>query len=170
MIPVPPSGTRLRLGLMVAGKGDRHANCYRYDECLGAAARSAGKAHCPTDCDTRSDVTREELLAEAIVGRCRSPLADMQDQETPMEALQPPKRHDVPNPNAKRRRPIAPAVLAALIDGPLSTLALAKATGFPRYSLSGRLSDMARMGLVRRVGAVRVHEKTGARTVIWEAA
>jgi hypothetical protein len=163
--PAPSSQTRIRLS-MVKGYGDRQTECNSYERCLDEAVRQGGDRHCPVGCGGFIEVSREERLYEAIIGRSRSPLADAQD-EAPLVLVQP-KRHDIPNPNAKPVRAVAPRVLEALAAGPMTTKEIAKATGISRQTLSGRLADMVRDGLVRRVGRVRVHERTGAMMVRWE--
>ena len=156
--PAPASETRIRLR-MVRGAGDRNAACRDYDDCLRDAARAGGEWHCPDGCASRSDLTREELLAEAIVGRCRSPLADMQE-EAPVVAEA--------RPRVAGRPPLAETVIAALANGSLTTLQIASVTGYARATLSSRMIDLERAELVRRVGVEKVHNKTTAVTVRWE--
>lgn len=157
-IPPPPaSETRIRLS-MVRGAGDRKENCRSYPRCVGEAARADGEWHCPNLCGGHDEVTRYEMLAEAIAGRCSSPLADAQEEEpTPTRSIGP------------RAMPLAEAVVAALAAGSMTTVEIAKATGYAHSSLSSRMVDLERAGLIRRLGLERVQNpKSTARVVRWE--
>lgn len=157
-MPAPPkSETRIRIRLrMERGEGERHDLCKHYDDCLGEAARaSTGDWHCPPACASRTDVTREELLAEAIAGRCRSPLADLQE-EVSLDAA-----HVVGRP------PMSEAILAAMAGGADTTVTIARACGYPRDSVSSRMPILEKEGKVRRAGTKPVPGGTG-RLVLWE--
>jgi DNA-binding HxlR family transcriptional regulator len=58
-------------------------------------------------------------------------------------------------------------ILEALAAGSMTTPQIATATGYARSTLSTRMVDLERDGLVRRIGFEVVHAKTSARTVRW---
>lgn len=72
--PPPPSGTRIRLG-MLRGKGKRNDDCRNYSDCLRGAIEW-DDAHCPDGCASRDDVGRAERVALALDGLGSTPLAE----------------------------------------------------------------------------------------------
>lgn len=144
-----------RIGLMRLGAGDRFDSCRHYDECLRAAALADVVAHCPPLCAFRSDVSLVERVAEHLDGLRESPNCeeegDKEDKRTPRGALR-------------------GALIAALSSGESTTRRLSKATGFAMASITGRMADLERAGLIRRVGVVRETPRSSARSVVWALA
>lgn len=143
--PAPASETRIRLS-MVRGRGDRQTECVSYDRCLAEAARLNGEHHCPKGCAGFNQIPRVERLYEAIVGRCQSPIADAQGEDS-IEVT----RH-------KGRLPLDEAILEALAAGPTTAVQIAKVSGYQRGSVVSRLAALRDAGKVRRVGSEGVRK------------
>lgn len=56
-----------RLLPMLAGPGDRHSECQRYEACLTRAAAINAEAHCPEACAEYKAIPREHYLTKAIL-------------------------------------------------------------------------------------------------------
>lgn len=144
-----------RIGLMVVGNGERHTECRHYDDCLRVAALANVAAHCSTRCAFRSDVSAVERVAEHLDGLRESPNLEAEGDDEDAKTA---------------RGALKAAVLASLADGPKTTRRIATATGFQMSSLTGRMADFARAGLIRRVGTVRETARSSATSVVWERA
>ncbi len=141
-----------RIGLMVVGDGERHVECRHYDDCLMVAATADVSARCPVRCAFRSDVTAVERVAEHLDGLRESPNLEAEGEDEVQT----------------KRGALKSAVMSALADGPKTTRRIASATGFQMSSLTGRMADLERARLIRRVGTVRETARSSATSVVWE--